>query len=85
MQMPNITPAQIAAAVKLAVAVATALGLNVSGDLSDAVTEFLIGAVSCVSTGIVIADAIIRHGRSRVLTSPDSLAQIERPKAPVIG
>jgi hypothetical protein len=85
MQMPNITPAQIAAFVKLVVVLAAALGLNIDGELSDALTGALVAAVAFASAALTLADAIIRHGRSRALASPEAIDRVEKPKQAVIG
>lgn len=61
---PSITPAQI-------VAVVTAVaGLLVDGQwVSGHVMHLVVGlAAILVPFGLVLADAIIRHGRSRALT-----------------
>ena len=87
MQMPNITPAQVKADVIFVVGISSALGIHFSDQaaLSDSLTGIIVGALAVAKGVAYIADAIIRHGRSRVVSSPQALAMLEQPKPPVIG
>lgn len=79
---PDITPAQIVAVI------GTVIGLLVDAQLVSGKTQHLIVglASALVPFGIVIADAIIRHGRSRAMT-PTASATIQvaptQPQPPV--
>lgn len=76
LKMPDITPAQIAAAVKLVVGLGTAVGLNIDGELSDSITAVLVAAVALVSGILTIADAVIRGNRAKMKAlggHPDAL------------
>jgi uncharacterized protein (DUF697 family) len=57
---PDITPAQVAAIVKLILGLALALGLP----LSPADQAELVSAVTAIAGLIIWADAKIRHGRA---------------------
>lgn len=71
--MPDITLAQITAAVTWLVGQLVVMGL-VDNDTSAVVLQVTLTAVSAVW---VIADAVIRNGRSRALLNP--------PKPPTDG
>lgn len=62
MKTPDLTPAQLVAAVT------TVVGLLVSQGLVDNGTEKLIGGIASTLIPLVwiVADAIIRHGRANV-------------------
>jgi hypothetical protein len=83
MELPDITPAQWGA---LAAAVVGALVILFKLDLSDGEKAAAVAAIAAVLTaGWQLADALIRHGRSRALTpvagvapSGDELARLRR-------
>jgi hypothetical protein len=60
---PDITPAQWTAVVGALIALAAAFGLNISHEKRDA----LLNVAQVIFPVLVAADAIIRHGRSRLL------------------
>ena len=62
MSTPSITRAQVVAIVKVAGALAAAFGLNLSG----AQQAELVSAATGLGAAIVLADAIIRHGRVKL-------------------
>jgi hypothetical protein len=72
---PDITPAQILAAV------AAVCGLLVANGVIDNRTEKLITGIAAIVLPLawVIADAIIRHGRSRALLLPPRELDGEAP------
>lgn len=74
---PDITPAQIVAAI------GSILGLLVDGQfVSGRVEHLVVGLASIVVPfGVVIADAIIRHGRSRAL-APHAVVETVKPTIP---
>jgi hypothetical protein len=75
MKTPDITPAQIAAYLT---AIVTAGVVLFKLDLTDAQQAALVAGISAaVALGFPLADAIIRHGRSRQLAPP--------PAAPVVN
>lgn len=61
--MPDLTKAQIVAFVGAIVGLAAAFGLDVSQGLQDAIVQL----VTALVVILPIADAVIRHGRSRAL------------------
>lgn len=69
---PDITPAQIVAVVS------SVIGLLVDAQLVSGSTQRLVVglASTLVPFGLVLADAIIRHGRSRALT-PTASATVQ--------
>ena len=78
MKTPDITPAQVKAALLAIFAVAASLGLPIPNDLQVAVLA--VGAA--VPSALLIADAIIRYGRSRAFGSAETLDRVEQPKKP---
>lgn len=82
MQTPDITKAQYVAIVQPVITVAVAFGAPVS----DAQSTALIGLAGAFSTALVVADAIIRRGRSNnaaaIATAKVVLDQIEPTPAP---
>lgn len=79
MKTPDITPAQIKAALIALFGLIAAFGLPVSQEKQDAIIQ----VVTVLSPAIVLADAYIRNGRSRVLANPESIRELERPASPV--
>lgn len=73
LKTPDITPAQLVAVVGAIIATAVALGLP----LSDEAQTSIMTLVTVVAPIILVADAGIRHGRSRALGLP--------PRPPVEG
>lgn len=65
MNTPDITKAQIVATLQAVIAVALAFGLS----LTPAQQVAILGLAGIVAGTLHIADAIIRHGRSRALAS----------------
>jgi hypothetical protein len=66
-KLPDFTPQQIKSDVLFVCGVLAAVGLNVSGDLQNAITATVVAALALAKAGTYLADAIIRHGRSRAL------------------
>jgi hypothetical protein len=88
MHMPDITKVQIVAVVQAVIALALALGL----DINDATQTSIIALAGAVSSALVIADSIIRNGRSKIAANPEALAMIEKirlanekPTAPALN
>lgn len=72
MNTPDITPAQIVAAITAILTQLVNYGL-----LSGASEHLIVGLAGIVVPGLlVLADAIIRHGRSRALT-PTASATVQ--------
>jgi hypothetical protein len=61
--MPDITKAQFVALVQAVLAVCVAFGADVTKDQQDALMQL----AGVLGGALVIADAIIRNGRSKVL------------------
>ena len=57
---------------------AAAIGLPIS----DAAQTQLMVAGTAIPSFLLLADAIIRYGRSRIFASPDTMAEAEKPKPP---
>lgn len=76
--MPDITKIQVVAIAKAAIALALALSLPVSAATQAEILAFA-GALASV---LMIADAIIRNGRTKIAANPEALAQIEKPGTP---
>lgn len=68
MSTPNITTAQIAAFVQAILAVVVSFGL----ELTQAQQASILGLSAFIALGLTLGDGIIRHGRSRALTAPQS-------------
>lgn len=66
MSTPDLTPAQIIAVVGAALGVLVAGGLDISNDLQDSIIQL----VTVLAPLLLASDAVIRHGRSRVLINP---------------
>lgn len=79
MKTPDITPAQIKAAVIAGCATAAAIGLPVSSSTQTA----LIVVGTAFPSVLVVADAVIRFGRSRLFASAETMDRAEQPKKPV--
>ncbi len=62
MKMPDVTPAQIVALVGAILAVAVAFGAPIDDAQRDAILQL----ASIVAPALVIGDAVIRNGRSRI-------------------
>lgn len=78
MNTPDITPAQIVAAITAVVTQLVNYGL-----LSGAQEHQIVGLAGIVVPGLlVLADAIIRHGRSRALTPTASATVQVTPHPP---
>lgn len=60
--MPDITKAQVLAIMQALVGLAAAFGLDVSPATQDAIVQ----VVTALAVVIPAADALIRHGRSKV-------------------
>lgn len=80
MQTPDVTPIQkiVGAATVLIASVftlLTAFGVDISAGQQAAV----LGFVTSLGGFFVIADAVIRHGRSRALANPEAMRELERP------
>jgi hypothetical protein len=76
---PDVTLAQILAVVTAALGLVAAFGLNISKDKQDAIVMF----VTVMAPIVVLADAAIRHGRSRVAAAqaaPGTLVVNKPPK-----
>lgn len=74
---PDITPAQIIAAIGSVCAQLVAFGL-----LGSARSQLIVGLAGIVVPfGVILADAIIRHGRSRALTPTASATVRVTPTA----
>lgn len=78
-KMPDITAAQIVALIQpfitATIGLLAAFNLPVTDAQATAISGFVLALAAFISGAIVIADAIIRNGRSRVLQNP--------PKPPV--
>jgi len=74
MKMPDVTPAQIVALVGAIIAVAVAFGAPIDDAQRDAILQL----AGIVAPALVLGDAVIRHGRSRI-----AAAQAANP-APVV-
>lgn len=85
MDLPDVTLVQklVAAAAAATTAVGTLLASFdvVTVAQAGAVT----GAVMALGGVYVAADAVIRNGRSRALTNPETVRELERPKTPVVN
>lgn len=79
--MPDVTKVQIVAIVQPVIATAIAFGVPIT----DAQSVALMSLAGAVSSFLVLADALIRSGRSRALANPESLVQLERVKPPVVN
>lgn len=79
MDMPDVTKIQLVAIVQPAIATAIAFGVPIS----DAQSVALMGMAGAVSSFLVLADALVRNGRSRMLTNVEAIKELERPAAPV--
>jgi len=79
---PDITPAQITAAVGAILGLLAAFGLDVSAPTRDAIAQLAV----ILPSVIVAADALIRHGRSKVaaaqIYAATDAAQLVAPPAP---
>lgn len=62
MQTPDITKAQIVAFLQPIISVAIAFG----APISDAQQVAILGLAGTLSTALLVADAVIRHGRSKL-------------------
>ena len=81
---PDITPAQVAAVVGAFIALGAAFGLNISHEKRDALLNF----AQIMLPVLIGADALIRHGRSRLLTLSqvaERAPQADRAPAPSPG
>jgi len=81
MKMPDVTKIQVVAIVKAAIALILALGLP----LDETTQAEIIGLAGTLATALVLADAIIRNGRSKIAANPEALAMIEKPQPPSLG
>lgn len=83
MKMPDVTPAQIVALVGAIIAVAVAFGAPISDDQRDAILQL----VGIVAPALVIGDAVIRNGRSKIAAvreqngGTELLARVEQLEA----
>lgn len=76
MQTPDITPAQVIAGIT---AILGAIVVLFKLDMSEAQQAALITIIATlVPIGFVVADAIIRHGRSRALPTISPLDATDR-------
>lgn len=66
LKTPDVTPAQWGAIIAAIAALAAAFGLDISQDKQDAITNLVI----VLAPIVILADAAIRHGRSRAMTVP---------------
>lgn len=66
LKTPDISVAQIVACVGALLAVLVAAGL----DISDELQSSIITLVTVLAPVLLVADAAIRHGRSRALINP---------------
>jgi hypothetical protein len=67
MQRPDITPAQLVALVGSVLALAVAFGVPISEAQSAAIVD----TVQILAPILLAADAVIRHGRSRVAVATE--------------
>jgi TPP-dependent indolepyruvate ferredoxin oxidoreductase alpha subunit len=74
---PSTTPNQIVALITAVVGLFVAFGLVDNGH-----AQAIIGAAAViVPTGLLLADSIIRHGRSRALAAPAQVHVLD-PRSP---
>ena len=79
MQTPDITPMQKLVGAGVAVLASLLTLLAAFGiDLTAAQQAAILGFAGTVGSALAIADAIIRHGRSRNLANPEAIAQQHR-------
>lgn len=81
MDTPNITKAQIVAVLGAVFGMAAAFGLPVGAETQSAITNL----VTVLAPVLIAADAAIRHGRSRALSNPESIRELERPGTPYVN
>ena len=86
METPDITPIQklVAAVVSVIASLLTVLqafGVPLTMNQSGA----LLGFFTTLGAAFVIADAVIRNGRSRSLANPNSIHALSRPGAPSVN
>lgn len=86
MQTPDVTPIQklVGAAVMVvgsALTLLAAFGIELTVAQQGAITGF----VGTVGTALVIADAVIRHGRSKIAANPEAVREMQKPAAPVFN
>ena len=74
MKTPDITPAQIVALIQpfvtATIGLFVAFGVEMTNIQQTAVIGFTGALAALISTGLFIADAIIRNGRSRAMLYP---------------
>lgn len=69
LKMPDITPAQIAAILGVVLGPLVAFGL-----LDDAAAQTLVASISgAVSAVLMVADAVIRNGRSKIAAAKQGI------------
>ena len=81
MSTPSITPAQIKAVILTVIGLLAAFGLPVGQEKQDAILK----VVEILPVVLVAADALIRFGRSRALSNPEAIRELESVKAPYVN
>lgn len=86
MNTPDVTLVQKLVGAVIAVLAAllpvlTAFGVSIT---TEQITAIL-GFATALGSAFVIADAVIRNGRSRALGNPESIREMEQPAPPAIN
>jgi drug/metabolite transporter superfamily protein YnfA len=79
MDMPDVTLVQKLVAAAAAASTAVMTVLAVFGVVSTTQGGAITGAILALGGVYVAADAVIRNGRSRALTNPETVRELERP------
>lgn len=85
MDLPDVTLVQKLVATAAAASTAITTLLAVFGVISATQGGAITGAIMALGAVYVSADAVIRNGRARALANPETIRELERPKAPVVN
>lgn len=86
METPNVTLVQklVGAALTVASSLITLL-VAFGVDITTEQIAAILGSLSAFGSFLVLADAIIRNGRSRALGSAAAIRELQQPGPPTVG